>query len=524
VPYLPRIKETRLTANGRLISAVTVTIAAALTWKDAHTSPLVLWLIVAWCTFAAVMAWRANRSWNPHTPRIAPIIDLATALALIASTGAADSPYFPVILTGLWEASMLYGRRGLLPMILTAIGSYVAIGILNGPSDVRFFIMRTGVLVMVSVAIFFRRRFESRVRRDVEKLAAWPRVSGKDRDAAIRELLTRAADALQTPRAALVWQENEGAFFLAESNGDSFEIEEDEPQEIVTGDATQLSSFADTSLLSPSFVERLHPRSLIAARLSSETATGWLFLLDHQSTDADDLALAEIVARLVSSGLDQANVVEVMRRSSAAQERVHLARDLHDGLLQSLTGLGLHAQTARQLAVRDPQAAEQRLAMIVEQLASEQSTLREFVDELRPERTAPREPPRERLSRLAADLSRQWNMTIDLDAAPAIDALPESVASSVISLVAESLANAGKHAQASHVHATLLADNGWVRLNVEDDGRGFPFHGRFDLGELESMNRGPSSIKARVAQLGGEMTLESSPKGSRLGIRVRALR
>jgi signal transduction histidine kinase len=408
-------------------------------------------------------------------------------------------------------------------MIAMVIGAYVVIGVATLPSnDVRFFLLRTGILALISLALLFRTRFELRVRRDVEKLAAWPRTVGSDRETAVRELLTRAADVLQAPRAALVWTEADG-FFVAQYDGEALELEEDEPEEVVLTDTASFMSRdvrSEASPLAPSFIERLDVRSVIAVRLSSETAAGWLFLLDHRSADADDLALAEIVGRLVTSGLDHLNLTEMMRRSAAAEERVRLARDLHDGLLQSLTGLGLQAEGARRMLRSDPQGAERRLDVVVDQLAREQSALREFVDELRPERASAREVLRTRLAKLAADLARQWSVTIDLEAAPGVDTLPDPVAASVVSLAAESLANAGKHAAASRIRAAVAVGDGWVSLHVEDDGRGFPFHGRFALRDLDAEGRGPASIRERVAQLGGEMTLDTSPAGSRLQVRL----
>ena len=58
-------------------------------------------------------------------------------------------------------------------------------------------------------------------------------------------------------------------------------------------------------------------------------------------------------------------------------------------------------------------------------------------------------------------------------------------------------------------------------VQVDDDGRGFPFEGRYMHGELEKLRRGPLVIKERVRAIGGELTLESAPgAGAKLKITV----
>jgi signal transduction histidine kinase len=58
-------------------------------------------------------------------------------------------------------------------------------------------------------------------------------------------------------------------------------------------------------------------------------------------------------------------------------------------------------------------------------------------------------------------------------------------------------------------------------MQIEDDGKGFPFNGRLTLEEMERTFEGPRVIKERVRALGGELTVESTAsQGSRLEIRI----
>ena len=71
----------------------------------------------------------------------------------------------------------------------------------------------------------------------------------------------------------------------------------------------------------------------------------------------------------------------------------------------------------------------------------------------------------------------------------------------------EALSNVRKHSGARNVLVSLNSQNGnWV-LVVDDDGRGFPFSGRFSHSELDAARRGPLVIKERVHSLGGQLTV-----------------
>jgi len=81
--------------------------------------------------------------------------------------------------------------------------------------------------------------------------------------------------------------------------------------------------------------------------------------------------------------------------------------------------------------------------------------------------------------------------------------------------------NVRKHSKAHHALVRLGANGSQWKLTLEDDGKGFPFTGRFALGQLEEMGKGPMIIKERVRLIEGELTVESNPgQGARLEITV----
>jgi Signal transduction histidine kinase len=59
-----------------------------------------------------------------------------------------------------------------------------------------------------------------------------------------------------------------------------------------------------------------------------------------------------------------------------------------------------------------------------------------------------------------------------------------------------------------------------VILHVSDDGRGFPFIGRFNLTELTMARHGPVSLRERIASVGGDLRLDSTSAGSTLKMTI----
>src|SRR5262249_47378940 len=94
---------------------------------------------------------------------------------------------------------------------------------------------------------------------------------------------------------------------------------------------------------------RFDIRSVVGLPLRGEAVRGWLFVLDIRAPSSDDLVLGEAVARQVTVRMEQFRLLERLGAASETEARMGLARDLHDGLLQALTGAGLQIEVVRGL-------------------------------------------------------------------------------------------------------------------------------------------------------------------------------
>jgi len=205
----------------------------------------------------------------------------------------------------------------------------------------------------------------------------------------------------------------------------------------------------------------------------------------------------------------------------AAEERIRLARDLHDGVLQSLAGASLQIETARRLLGQNPQAAGECLLDLQRQLTVEQRNLRFFIEELKPAALGSSEvdfPLATRLHELSAQIERQWGLSVTLQLKSPAAETPTVLARDLYRIVYEALINVARHAHATAAYVALGVEDSHAHLTVADNGRGFPFRGHYDLAMLTAQNLGPVMLRERITSLGGSLTIDSTETGARLYI------
>ncbi|MFA6957094.1 MAG: histidine kinase [Thermoanaerobaculia bacterium] len=210
------------------------------------------------------------------------------------------------------------------------------------------------------------------------------------------------------------------------------------------------------------------------------------------------------------------------RKEAVSLERARLARDLHDWLLQSMTGVALQLQTLHRLIDRDTSLAHDRLQEIQQAVTKEQRELRHFIESLDPRKPLGEEKQElvARLRDMASRISSHWSIDVVLEADPVVQLVPEALHPEIFGIVTEAVANAARHSSCSTVWVSIQRGAGVVSIRVADDGRGFAFTGRHDLEQLVAARRGPITLKERIQSLGGDLTIESSASGSVLYLSV----
>ena len=236
----------------------------------------------------------------------------------------------------------------------------------------------------------------------------------------------------------------------------------------------------------------------------------------------DDILLGDIVGRLVAGALEQQALMMQLRESAVSEERLRLARELHDGVLQSLTAVGLQIDRLRALPGLQSPEAQQRLAVLEDSISSEHRSLRNMLEDLDPGRVGGRSrvSPIGRLREVVTRLERQWEVSIRHDLDRRLPAIPARLVHEISRMTEEAVVNAIRHGGATHIQVGLEpTDGGGLCLSVSYRGRGFAtFQGRHDLGSLTRMGTGPRTLMERVATLGGELVIDSHDAGAKVEI------
>jgi len=219
-------------------------------------------------------------------------------------------------------------------------------------------------------------------------------------------------------------------------------------------------------------------------------------LADFTNLVALALESAEAHDQLTAS---RARIVE-----ASVAERRRLERNLHDGAQQRLVTLAVHLRIAQESLREDPAAAEAMLADVGEELKLALEELRELARGLHPAVLTDRG-----LEPALQSLANRASFPVEIVGVPPVR-LAEAVEAAVYYVVAESLTNAAKHADASAARIAISATTEEVVAEISDNGSG---------GASMAGGSGLRGLADRVEALGGQLDLES-PSGD--GTVVRA--
>lgn len=213
--------------------------------------------------------------------------------------------------------------------------------------------------------------------------------------------------------------------------------------------------------------------------------------------------------RLEAREMENQAHIEVQHRliQQRELERVDIARDLHDGPLQDLSGIKLNLL---ELGDDLPESLRPQMDVIIELINQQIIDLRHFCSELRPPALAPF--GLEKAIRSHIDIFRQRHpaITVDLNLMHDGTILEETARLALFRIYQELLNNIVKHASATHVMITLVVSDDEVVLDVEDDGVGFALPGNW-LDLMRSGHLGLVGMRERVEAVGGRLSVLSAP-------------
>ena len=233
-----------------------------------------------------------------------------------------------------------------------------------------------------------------------------------------------------------------------------------------------------------------------------------------KSLSTTDLQLLELVATQAAPVVENALLWERLREAAAAEERLRIARDLHDNFLQTLAAIKLHLERCKIVIPKDTERALEGIDKITEISTHGLAEVRAYLSELR--MMGP-EPSRFRqaVERSADDAATRGGFATKLDIDLPEGAIPPHVAVAAFQILRELLNNVTTHSGAKNVTVRVRSEEKQLVIEIEDDGRGFEAT-RVRAEKASEGHMGLVGVEERARQSNGTFTLTSEPgKGTR---------
>jgi len=192
--------------------------------------------------------------------------------------------------------------------------------------------------------------------------------------------------------------------------------------------------------------------------------------------------------------------------ASILEERNRMAREIHDTLAQSFTGILAQVGAAKQVLTDDVEATQAHLDLVKELARTGLTEARRSVVALRPQ-LLEEGSLQSALHRLVAQLrTAALDTTLYYEIEGAIYALPSEVESNLLRIGQEALTNAIRHAHADEIRVELAYDRDQFCLRVRDNGQGF------GVGHIPaSEGFGLLGMSERAERIGAQLTIRSQP-------------
>ena len=561
----------------RTLATVRVVIAAMSlvgTWLDPSEaglySNLTIVLLASYAAYASLVlvTVRESPARGPRRTALLHAVDFAWFTVLTSATGGVSSPLHTLFFFSLLAAGYKWGRNATMATALAAGGVVLAqagaglLGLSAHPFHLNIVIVRVAGFVLIGLLVGLIAENEHNLRGAASAVAGIMSLVRMDSGlvASVEAVLFDLLSRFDARRAVLILAEDDEQRTVlweaeAKAPGEKRRVR---PMYIESSD-DQALTFPIPAGASAWYAERPSPaaadgktviaavnasghsvpvrppvESLLAAAfpwatvhcLSSISGDGWsgrLFIFDSRAggSRVDQLRFLQTVLNHVGPALFNLYLQRRMRSRSGAVERARAARELHDGIIQSMVGMDMLLEATRRGGEGSlPATTLTELSNIQDILRTELLNLRDLMQLLRPVDVNP-----SKLVEHLADQVNQFRRVSGIQARFVCDAdditLPARVAREMAGAVHEALVNARKHSRAKNVLVRVTHDDDAWHVVIEDDGRGFDFEGRFTQEELDRDRRGPVILKEHVRAMGGTLSLHSQPGvGARLEISV----
>jgi signal transduction histidine kinase len=266
-----------------------------------------------------------------------------------------------------------------------------------------------------------------------------------------------------------------------------------------------------------------HPRMhtlLAVPMLCKSPFRGNLYVAEKKTAPEFSNEDEESLIRFATSAaiaIDNAHLHHQLRNLAVAEERVRIAREIHDGLAQILAYVNTKAQAVKEYLQRGRvEEASQQLEQLAAAARDVYTDAREGIVALRTQ-VGPDQCFEEALEEFIDRWQARSGIVGELKIHGEITITP-TIELQLLRIIQEALSNARKHSGAHHARVELRQNDESISASVEDDGAGFDPAAR---ARAAFPQFGLAIMKERAESIGGSLDLDSSPgAGTRVKIDI----
>lgn len=492
-------------------------------------APIVTPVLIGFLVFSTTIALVTWSNWwvDARLALATHAIDICFFVLIVGSPQGYTSPYFLFFVFLLLSSAIRWTWRETAASAVVVIMLYVVASLLMGftsdvPFETRRFIIRSGYLLILSVVLIWfgvRRRFSGGA-----LLAPGTLTEVQSGEPPLAAALRRAMQAAAASDGAALWFHPDGRQEVLKAQG----------EEIGRG---SLPALAESSELSRAFLfDARRDRALVHAEsgtplytslsaLTGDSLAGSLgdrqgigipmggrlgrrliLLWGVKDLHSDHLALGDGLRSELLSLMERRLLFSALRDGAIARERVALARNLHDGVVQFLAGSAYKieaiSRSSASPVAEDLQELKQLMLLEQEDLRSSIGTLRK--DKLSLEETA------SEAAALCDRLAKQWRVQCVWECDVTDGLIPTRLHMDVLNMIKEAVANAVRHGAASRIEIRLSADAREIDLVIENNSGA----------ESSKPAAAPWSIRERTAEIGGSVSIAAEERSTVLRIAV----
>jgi signal transduction histidine kinase len=518
----------RVVAVARL-SLVAVFLIATMTEPSISPRAAIDLVLAAYLVFAAVAARAIWNDWwvDTRTAAAIHIIDIVFFMIVVLRPEGYASPYFLFFVFLLLSAAIRWGWRATAWTAAAVIPLYAIAGLLaaqppGSAFELQRFIIRSGNLIVLSaILIWFglRRRFSTGA-----LMADRGDEIGKEEDTELQAALRHSKRVLKAKFGLALWTKSDGEQEAFTAEGEEilrlplplilatppvkhpFLFSAAKNRAMLSSDAPRPRFRALSSLIERPVLDRVQSNDGLAIPVHSDLGEGLFILWSIDALHSDHLELGQQLSVRLAQVIEHNALISARQEGAIARERMSLARDLHDGIVQFLAGSTYRIEAINRSVADRPDVAA-NLQDLKELMLLEQEDLRTSIAALRTDSVSLFQVTTEARA-LCDRLGRHWQIGCSFAADTTDVTVSTRLQLDILQVIREAVANAARHSSAKNIDVSVSSEGDMIRLTITDDG----------VSAAAGPESGPWSIRERVEEAGGSVSMRSRRRGTKLSL------